>query len=35
MKSSQKQVVFLSIAVIIAVVDFITKRMIENKLVPG
>jgi signal peptidase II len=35
MKSSQKQVVFWSIAVIIAVVDFITKRLIENTLVRG
>jgi signal peptidase II len=35
MKPSQKNVVFWSIAVIISVVDFITKRVVENTLERG
>ena len=35
MKASQKNVTFWSIAIVIAVLDFITKRMIENSLERG
>lgn len=35
MKPSQKNVVFWSIAVVIAIVDFISKRMIESSLERG
>ena len=35
MKPSQKNVTFWSIAIVVAVLDFITKRMIENSLERG